>query len=194
MKNLLILTVSAFTAVFMMVACGTAPAAKAEAPESSKFVPEQTATEEIPKDKEAEEEEKSAEMQPPQWVADGGESASSDKERCVVGEAFPAHDSDKRTMTATQALDRGRIKFCASSVSVDIDAATGSTVTKISRCVIPATEKRDVWERSDGTVYVLVCAYRNEIDDVYEDEREMEESGEADGTDATDEIYGPDNQ
>ena len=113
----------------------------------------------------------------PQWVEDGGESVSSSKERCVIGKVSYTQNAEDFSMAVMDAFDRARIKFCRSTVSVDIDTASDTTVTKMSRCVIPATEKREVWKSADGIVYVLVCANRNEIDDEYEDER-MEKADE----------------
>ena len=159
------------------VACGTAPVNDSDAPEISKVDQAKPEMEEISQVvEEAEKFQQTDETQKPQWVEDGGESASSPTERCVVGEASAMEVKD-HSMATMQAFDKARIKFCKSTVSVDIDTATGTTVTKMSRCVIPATEKRDDWKSADGTVYVLVCANRNEIDDEYEDER-MEETDE----------------
>ncbi len=168
MKKIIILDVLILLALFVFSACGTAPVAGTETPESSKLEAVETEkTEEAVKVDETEKSQNTVEIQPPQWVADGGESASSSIERCVVGKSSSASDL---SVTVKQAFDIARIKFCRSTVSVDIDTASDTTVTRMSRCVVPATEKRDVWESADGTVYVLVCAKRNEIDDEYEDE------------------------
>lgn len=113
----------------------------------------------------------------PQWVMDGGESISSSEERCVVGKLSYTQNAEDFSMAVMDAFDIARIKFCRSTVRVDIDTASNTTVTRMSRCVVPATEKRDVWKSDDGTIYVLVCANRNEIDDEYEDER-MEKADE----------------
>ena len=160
------------------VSCGTVPANDSVTPEVSKVDHVKPEAETVPQVEEADSQ-KTDETQKPQWLEDGGESASSPKERCVIGEAS-AMDVKDQSMATIQAFDKARIKFCKSTVSVDIDTATGTTVTKMSRCVIPATEKRDDWKSADGTVYVLVCANRNEIDDEYEDERleENDEDGE----------------
>lgn len=179
MKKIMILDVLILLVLFVFSACGTVPAADTETPESSKFDAGETE-----KAEEAVISQNTAGMQPPQWVVDGGGSISSSEERCVVGKVSCTQNAEDYSNLDMEAFDKARIKFCRSTVSVDIDTASDTTVTRMSRCVIPATEKRDVWKSADGTVYVLVCAERNEIDDVYEDEKEeIEETDENNETD-----------
>lgn len=176
MKRTVVSILSLYFIGLISVSCGTAPANDSDVPEVSEVNQRKPEREEISQVEETENFQKTDETQKPQWLDDGGESTSSPKERCVIGEAS-AIDVKDQSMATIQAFDKARIKFCKSTVSVDIDTATGTTVTRMSRCVIPATEKRDAWESSDGRIYILVCANRNEIDDEYEDER-MEETDE----------------
>ena len=165
MKKIMILDVLIILALFVFSACGTAPAADTETPESSKFEAGETEKAEA-----AVISQNTTEMQPPQWVEDSGESISSSEERCVVGKVSYTQNAEDYSKAVMEAFDKARIKFCRSTVNVDVDTASGTTVTRMSRCVIPATEKRDVWTLADGTLYLLVCAKRNEIDDEYEEE------------------------
>ena len=121
------------------------------------------------------EEEKTEKEQIPQWVMDGGESASSDEEICAVGQS----EATKRMIgSATQnAVSEAQLLLCQ---KVAIGNECNLPKSKMKKMI-----QSRVNEYGRIPIYVLVCIDRKDLE---ENKTETSETGKTDATDNTDET------
>ena len=125
------------------------------------------------------EEVKNEDEQVPQWVMDGGESASSDEEICAVGQS----EATKRMIgPATQhAVSEAQLLLCQ---KVAIGNECNLPKSKMKKMI-----QSRVNEYGRIPIYVLVCINRKDLEEnKKETEKETPETGNADETDKTDET------
>ncbi len=121
------------------------------------------------------EDEKNEDNQVPQWVMDGGESASSDEEICAVGQSEAA--TKRMIGPATQhAVSEAQLLLCQKAAIWNDCNLPKSKMKKMSQSRV------DKYGRIP--IYVLVCIDRKDLE---ENKKEIKEkTSETDNTDQVD--------
>lgn len=144
MKKFVCSTIVVFAVALICAACGSA-----EKKENGDVVAKS-------------EDEKNEDNQVPQWVMDGGESASSDEEICAVGEMQTTKGMINQAMS--QAVSEAQFLLCKK-------VAIGN------ECNLPKSKMKKMSQsRVDDcgrvTLYVLVCIDRKDLEENKKEESE----------------------